>query len=133
MLSALPTPPDIPGHSDTPSPVTAHVPGRQFQTSRGQVSGGLARGVPRQVPYPYSHFFTDKPERRPQNKGERDILHRPLVGTAIVMFGINKVFRANKRSSPLYRPGSYGMDRENLPYRVFLETKDVLPRKSNKI
>jgi hypothetical protein len=49
------------------------------------------------------------------------------------MFAFNKVFRANKRDSPLYGSGSGGIDCQNFPYRVFPETKDVFPRKGEVI
>jgi hypothetical protein len=52
-----------------------------------------------------------------------------LIGEAIVMFAFNKVFRANKRNSPLYGSDSGGIYRQDLSYRVFPEAKDVFPRK----
>jgi hypothetical protein len=56
-----------------------------------------------------------------------------LIRKAIVMFGINKVFRAKKRLSPLYHPGSCGVYRQNILYRIFPEAKNVLPRKGEVI
>jgi hypothetical protein len=93
MFPLLAVPPDVPGHPYTPPPVTAHVPCRQFKASGSQVSRGLARNIPRQIPYLYPPFFTVKSKRRPQNQGERNILMDTLIRKAIIMFGINQVFR----------------------------------------
>jgi hypothetical protein len=56
-----------------------------------------------------------------------------LVGKAIVMFGINKVFRTKEGFPPLYPPGNSGVYGQNLPYRIFPQGKDVLPCKGQVI
>jgi hypothetical protein len=93
----------------------------------------LACGVPRHIPYLYSLFLPCTGKRRPQNKGKRNIVIDTLIREAIVMFGINKVFRAKKGFSLLYSYGSSGMDRHNLPHRIFPEAKDVFPCKGQVI
>jgi hypothetical protein len=95
MFPVPAAPPDIPGHPDTPPPVAAHVPGRQFKASGSQVSRdpirvpGLAGYISRQIPHPYPHFLPCEPVQRPQDKGERNIFMDTLIWEAIVMFGID--------------------------------------------
>jgi hypothetical protein len=49
------------------------------------------------------------------------------------MFGVNKVFRANKGFPLLYRPGGSRPYRQYLPYRVFPEGNDRFPGKGKVI
>jgi hypothetical protein len=64
--------------------------------------------------------------RKPQNKRKRNILPDTLIRKAIVVFGINEIFRAAKES-PLLR-ASGGVYGQHLPYRVFPQGTDVFLR-----
>jgi hypothetical protein len=61
----------------------------------------------------------------PQHQREGNIFMDTLIGKAVVMFGINKVFRAGEGLSPLYQTGSSGMNGQYSAYPVFPEAKDV--------
>jgi hypothetical protein len=52
-----------------------------------------------------------------------------LIGKAIVIFAINKVFRAKGRFPLLYRSGSSGIYSQNLTNRIVPQGKDRFPRK----
>jgi hypothetical protein len=52
-----------------------------------------------------------------------------LIGEAIVMFRIYKAILFKERPSRKCSPRSGGMNRQDFPYRVFPEGKDMFPGK----
>jgi hypothetical protein len=74
-------------------------------------------------------FLPGNTQGRAQYQRKGNILPAPFIGETIVMAGVNQVFGINKGFPLLYGSGSGGMDRQNLPYRIFPQGKDVLPRK----
>jgi hypothetical protein len=65
--------------------------------------------MPRHIPHPYPHFLPYEPVWGPQNQRKGYIFPDTFIGKTIVMFGINKVFRAKKGFPLLYRSGGSGV------------------------